>query len=216
MVVTSQNIIFCSCSHYSRTSSILSLRCSSIISFSHLLSSSYVPRSSLPINFASYPCSRHLLHSFSASLWIAFYPEVGLSWQKGLKRSLGLGRLTHCSLVQFLPKGWALWTWPASCWLQVLIRTSECASTWANTVRIDNFCRSLFWHTLCGLPAAVAKIKWMIRYIGRERYGMNQVQDHLHALGMECRLDDNARPPRSSLGISYTPLIWSQSDARVN
>jgi hypothetical protein len=47
----------------------------------------------------------------------------------------------------------------------------------------------------------------MIRYIAMTRYGMNQVQDHLHALGMECRLDDDAGPLRSSLGISCTPLV---------
>ena len=33
-----------------------------------VLSSSYVPRTSLPSNFASYPCTRHLLHFFSLSL----------------------------------------------------------------------------------------------------------------------------------------------------
>jgi hypothetical protein len=139
------------------------------------------------------------------------------SCQKGLRSSLGLGRLTH-HLVHFLLGGWALWTWLASCCLQVSIRTSDYASTWANNVRIDNFCPSLFWHTLLWLQAATSKIKCMIRYIAMSRYiAMTRYEmNQLHALCMECHLDDDARPPRSSLGISCTPLVWSQSDAWVN
>lgn len=134
MLVTSQNMIFCSCSHCSRRSSIYSLRCSSIISLFHL--SFFIMCSSvfITIKFCIilYSSSPSFLFSFSLD---CFYLEVELSWQEGWKSFLGLG----WPVVDFLTGGWAFLTWPASCWIQVM-RTSQNASPWANNGWMDKLC----------------------------------------------------------------------------